>query len=403
MRILLKIKYILLSLLLFIFSTSFYAAEPSLRDKIGQMLIFGFQGKAVDESSPIARSIDEDNIGGVILFDFNPQSQTFDKNIESPDQVKQLNQQLQRLTHNANKAHHRVDLPLLISIDYEGGNVNRLHPRYGFPEIISPKQIAKKSLEDAQASAALMAKTLRTAGFNLNFFPSLDVDVNPENPIIGKRERSFSADPEKVAQYAQVYSQAFGTSKIICTYKHFPGHGSSLTDSHLGFVDVTDTWGEQELTPFLQLLSQPKHCGMVMVAHIVNRKLDVTGAPATLSYTMITGLLRHDLQFDGVVITDDMQMKAITNYYGLATAVTLSINAGADMLIFGNQLVDKFQDSKELIDIIEKKVLSGEISEQRINEAYQRIVQMKKSLQINHMARVKPSSNRIYNRVSNIR
>lgn len=379
-RSILKIKHIFLSFLLCIFSACFYAAEPSLRDKIGQMLIIGFQGKVINEHSSIAYSINQDNIGGVILFDFNQQSQTFDKNIESPEQVKQLNQQLQLLTQNANKLHHRPNLPLLISVDYEGGRVNRLHQRYGFPEILSPKKIGGKSLEEANISAQLMAKTLHSSRFNVDFFPELDVDVNPDNPIIGTLERSFSAVPEVITQYAQVYSRHFLANRIQCAYKHFPGHGSSIADSHLGFVDVTDTWGEQELIPFLQLLSQPNHCGMVMVAHIVNRKLDVTGVPASLSYSMITGLLRHDLQFDGVVITDDMQMKAIANYYGLATAITLSINAGADMLIFGNQLVDKFHGSKELIDIIEKEVRTGEISEQRINEAYQRIVRLKQSL-----------------------
>lgn len=365
---------------LIIFSTSFYAAEPGLRDKIGQMLIIGFHGKVINKDSAIATSINKDNIGGVILFDFNQQSQTFDKNIESPQQVKQLNQQLQLITQDANKLHHRPNLPLLISVDYEGGRVNRLSPRYGFPEIPSPKIIGKGSFANAHRVASLMAKTVHSTGFNLNFFPELDIDVNHENPIIGKLERSFSSDPKLVTQYAQLYSHQFLKHKTECAYKHFPGHGSSLADSHLGFVDVTDTWTEQELTPFLQLLSQSEHCNMVMVAHIVNRKLDVTGVPATLSYSMITGLLRHDLQFNGVVISDDMQMKAIANYYGLSTALTLSINAGVDMLIFGNQLVDKFQDPKELIDIIEQKVISGEIKEERINEAYQRIIKLKQSL-----------------------
>lgn len=205
------------------------------------------------------------------------------------------------------------------------------------------------------------------------------MNINPDNPIIGKKDRSFSSIPEIVTQYAQLYTEQFIKHQIHCSYKHFPGHGSSLSDSHLGFVDISDTWSEQELIPFLQLLSQPNHCDMVMIAHIVNRKLDMTGLPASLSYQIINGLLRHDLKFNGVVITDDMQMKAITNYYGLETAVTLSINAGADMLIFGNQLVEKFQDSTEIIDMIEQKVRSGEISEQRINEAYQRIVKMKRS------------------------
>lgn len=243
----------------------------------------------------------------------------------------------------------------------------------------SAKDVGSMSLERADALAELMANTLKSTGFNLNFFPELDVNINPDNPIIGKKDRSFSSIPEVVTQYAQLYTEQFIKHQIHCSYKHFPGHGSSLSDSHLGFVDISDTWSEQELIPFLQLLSQPNHCDMVMIAHIVNRKLDMTGLPASLSYQIINGLLRRDLKFDGVVITDDMQMKAITNYYGLETAVTLSINAGADMLIFGNQLVEKFQDSTEIIDMIEQKVRSGEISEQRINEAYQRIVKMKSS------------------------
>lgn len=376
----LKLKQLVCILLLSTFTFCIYAKQPTLRDKIGQMLIIGFTGKSVNENSPVGQFIAKDNIGGVILFDYNQQSQTYDKNIESPQQVKQLNQQLQKLTQIANKKNHRQNLPLLISVDYEGGLVNRLSPKYGFPEIPSAKVIGSGSLEQAYPFAKLMAKTLKSAGFNLNFFPELDVDVNPENPVIGKKERSFSSQPEMVTQYAQLYSQQFLTHQIECSYKHFPGHGSSTADSHLGFVDVTDTWTEQELIPFHQLLSQPKHCNLVMIAHIVNRKLDVTGVPATLSHSMITGLLRHDLKFDGVVITDDMQMKAITDYYGLAAALTLSINAGADMLIFGNQLVEKSQNPKELIDIIEQKVISGEIPEQRINEAYQRIVTLKKTL-----------------------
>lgn len=380
MRLQLQIKCITLSFFLILITISFHATAVSLRDKIGQMLIMGFHGKVIDEKSPIAQSIEQDNIGGVILFDFNQQSQTFDKNIENPKQVKELNNQLQKITQIANRKHRRDNLPLLISVDYEGGEVNRLHPRYGFPEIPSAKDVGSMPLELANSSAELMANTLKSAGFNLNFFPELDVNVNPDNPIIGKKGRSFSSVPEVVTQYAQLYTQQFIKHQIQCSYKHFPGHGSSLSDSHLGFVDVSDTWSERELIPFLQMLSQPNHCNMVMIAHIVNRKLDTTGLPASLSYHVINGLLRHDLKFDGVVVTDDMQMKAITNYYGLDTAVTLSINAGADMLIFGNQLVEKLQGSKEIIDMIEQKVQSGEISEHRIDEAYQRIVKMKSSL-----------------------
>jgi beta-N-acetylhexosaminidase len=360
--------------------SSLYAAEPTLRDKIGQMLIIGFHGTVINQHSSIASAINEDNIGGVILFDYNQQSQSFDKNIKSPEQLKNLTQELQELNYKANQSHHREVLPLFISIDYEGGMVNRLHPRYGFPEIPSPKSVGTMSDNDAKNVAQLMAETMSSLGINLDFFPSLDVDVNPENPIIGKKDRSFSSVPLAVSHDANLFSEQFMAHQIQCAYKHFPGHGSSMADSHLGFVDVTDTWSKDELIPYLQAFSQPEHCNMVMIAHIVNRKLDVTGYPASLSYNVISGLLRHDLQFDGVVITDDMQMKAISNYFGVETAITLAINAGADMLIFGNQLVEKFQDPTELIDIIEHKVRIGEISEHRINEAYKRIVNMKRSM-----------------------
>ncbi len=372
-------RSILLALFI-VLSSGLYAAEPSLREKIGQMLIMGFTGKTVNESSLVARYLNDDNIGGVILFDYNFQSQTYDKNIESPEQVKKLNQQLQVLTRRANNKHHRPHLPLLISVDYEGGSVNRLHSRYGFPVIPSAKKVGEKSFEEASEVAKLMADTLSSSGFNLNFSPVLDVDVNPDNPIIGKLGRSFSSDPNGVTQFGQIYSKQFLNQHIECAYKHFPGHGSSLTDSHLGFVDITNTWSIKELTPFLELLSQSQHCDMVMVAHVVNRNLDASGLPATLSNSMISGLLRHDLQFDGVVITDDMQMKAIADYYGLSTALSLAINAGADMFIFGNQLTGQEQDPKELIDLVEEKVHSGEISETKINEAYHRIVKMKASL-----------------------
>lgn len=366
-------------LILCLFSNALYANPPTLREKIGQMLVVGFEGKYVDEHSEIAQSFDRDTIGGVILFDYNPKSQRFDKNIENPEQVQALTTALQKFNTKAAEKHHRRHLPLFISVDYEGGRVNRLSPNHGFPEIPSAKEIGQHPIDDALENAELMAHTLKKSGFNLNYFPVLDVDVNPDNPIIGKLGRSFSADPQAVSYYAEPYSTQFLANNIECAYKHFPGHGSSLADSHLGFVDITDTWTSNELLPFMESLSHPMHCGLVMVAHVVNRNLDITGVPASLSYPIVSGLLRHDLHFEGVVITDDMQMKAISDHYGLADALTQSINAGVDMFIFGNQLSEQPQDPSELIDIIEDKIHSGQISKERINEAYQRIVMMKEN------------------------
>ncbi|ASQ47481.1 glycoside hydrolase family 3 protein [Legionella clemsonensis] len=354
------------------------AGEPSLRDKIGQMLIIGFEGKTIDDTSAVAKAIDKNNIGGVILFDYNYRTQAFDKNIANPEQVKKLNAQLQRANAKANQKHHRPPLPLLISVDYEGGAVNRLKPEYGFPQTVAANEIGKMTPEEANQVATTMAQTLEDAGFNLDFAPDVDVNVNPDNPIIGLLGRSFSDKPEDVAFYSSIFSQDFLQHRIQCVYKHFPGHGSANADSHLGFVDVTDSWQAYELDPYKLLLTNETSCGMIMTAHIVNRNLDESGLPATLSHKILTEILREQLQFNGVIITDDMQMRAISEHFGLEQAITLSVNAGADMLLFGNQLSDKPQDLEEIVNIIETKVKQGKIKEERINDAYQHIVAFKR-------------------------
>lgn len=370
----------LMSLCLFTGSTVHATPDVSLRDKIGQMLLIGFDGKKINAHSPIVKSIEKNNIGGVILFDYNYQTKLYDKNIESPEQVKQLNSDLQYFNLQENLKHHRPRLPLLISVDYEGGYVNRLREQYGFPPTVSAADVGKKSFVEADAIAETMAETLHSAGFNLDFAPVLDVNVNPDNPVIGKLDRSFSADAATVSGYASIYSRHFLNHHIQCAYKHFPGHGSSTKDSHLDFVDVTDTWQTYELEPYQQLLNQDESCGVVMSAHIVNRQLDKSGLPATLSHAILTDLLRNQLHFKGVIITDDMQMKAISDHYGLEQALVLAINAGADMLIFGNNLSAQQQDPEQLVNIIEAKVLSGEISRKRIDDAYQHIKALKQSL-----------------------
>lgn len=356
------------------------ANKVSLRDKIGQMLLIGFDGKKVSAHSSIVKGIEKNNIGGVILFDYDTQKKIYDKNIESPKQVKKLNSDLQYFTEQSNLKKHRPQLPLLISVDYEGGKVNRLSERYGFPETISAAEVGKGSVNEAELRAESMTQTLKSVGFNLNFAPVLDVNVNPDNPVIGKIDRSFSSDPTRVARYASIYSRHFLNQKVQCVYKHFPGHGSSTKDSHLGFVDVSDTWQSYELEPYQQLLNSKDACAVVMTAHIVNSQLDESELPATLSHKILTDLLRDQLDFKGVIITDDMQMKAISDNYSLENALVLTINAGADMLIFGNNLTVKPQDPEQIIDIIEAKVRSGVISPKRINEAYERIVALKKSI-----------------------
>lgn len=352
--------------------------EITLKHKIGQMLLVGFKGTELQPTDLIVEAILEQQIGGVILFDYNYQTKIYDHNISDPAQLKYLTQQLQN--YNKNNMH-----PLLISIDYEGGKVNRLKEKYGFPPALSAAEIGLGTYEKAAHYAYEMAKTLKEMGINLNFAPVLDVNINPDNPVIGKIDRSFSNNPQKVIHYAELFSKAHQDQGILFAYKHFPGHGSSTSDSHLGFVDVTETWQELELEPYYTLLPQFSDCAMVMIAHVVHYGLDNKGYPASLSAAMTQKLLRETLGFNGVVVTDDLQMKAITDQYGLKEALRLAINAGADILVFGNQLVASYQDPKQLVEMIYADVLSGEISLSRIEESYQRICQLKdKSIVSSH-------------------
>lgn len=360
-----------------------YAAtfqEITMKEKIGQMLLIGFKGASLHPEDAIVKAILAQQIGGVILFDYDYQTKKYDHNIKSPAQLKLLTQQLQQYTAQA-AVNNQNDLgPLFISIDYEGGKVNRLKESYGFPKTLSAADIGQLSIEQATQYATQMAETLREEGINLNFAPVVDVNVNPDNPVIGKLGRSFSSDPKKVIEYAEVFAKAYQDHGVICAYKHFPGHGSSTGDTHQGFVDVTETWKEYELDPYKALLQQTNHFSMVMTAHVVHYKLDPKGNPASLSYAMTTELLREQLHYDGVVVTDDLQMKAITDNYGLSDAVRMAVNAGADILVFGNQLEPVPQDPAQIVDMIYQDVKTGKISENRINEAYQRIMRLKQQI-----------------------
>jgi beta-N-acetylhexosaminidase len=303
--------------------------------------------------------------------------------------LKTLTQQLQGYAAQAARLKNNDLSQLIISIDYEGGKVNRLKEKYGFPSTLSAAEIGRGSEENARKQAEQMAATLKNAGINLNFAPVVDVNVNPDNPVIGKLDRSFSADPKKVAEYAAIVANAHRKQTILCAYKHFPGHGSSTKDTHEDFVDITQTWQEYELEPYRELFLTKNEAALVMTAHVVHTGLDSNGYPASLSACITTDLLRNKLNFSGVVVTDDMQMKAITDRYGLAEAVKLAVNAGADMLVFGNNLVAVPQDPQQLVDIIYEHVRTNAISAARIDEAYQRIVRLKHMLQNNFFNKTK--------------
>ncbi len=333
----------------------------------------GFRGLAVDESSTIYQNIQQLGIGGVVLFDVDVPTNTKNRNIRSPEQLANLTAHL----------HSISTIPLIIAIDQEGGQVARLKPEYGFPETVSHEWLGEQNcLSMVRSTTKQMAATLAQNGINLNFAPCVDLKLDPRNPVIAAKARSFSHDPAIVTSLAIEFIKAHHEHGVLCTLKHFPGHGSSTSDSHLGFVDVTHTWWPDELQPYQKLIKLGL-ADAVMTAHVFNARLD-DQFPATLSERVITGTLRRQLGFDGLVFTDDMQMRAITCQFGLETAVAFAVNAGVDILLFGNNCDYDEQIAETVIDLIVKHVESGTIAESRIDESIERIATFKSKLKAVH-------------------
>jgi beta-N-acetylhexosaminidase len=345
------------------------AAADSLEKKIGQMLMVGFYGTQAPKDSAICKAIRTYDIGAVILFDVNPVDPKQPKNIRSVAQVKRLTRQLQACS-------PRHDL--LIAVDQEGGRVQRLKSKYGFyGRFPSAADVARLGTHKAKSVYERMARELRDAGINYDLAPVVDLDINPKNHVIHGLKRAFGGDPETVVRYASVFIDAMHRYGILTSLKHFPGHGSSLGDTHKGFVDVTKLWREKELTPYKLLVNK---ADTVMVAHVFNRKLD-SRYPATLSKKTVEGLLRKKIGFDGVVITDDLQMGAIAKTYTLAQTLRLAIEAGNDILLFGNQIDPKrIYTPEHLVKTVVRLVREGKIKKDRIERSYRRIRKLKASL-----------------------
>jgi beta-N-acetylhexosaminidase len=339
---------------------------PGLDVKIGQMIMVGFRGLAVSDDDPVARDIRMRHIGGVILFDYDVPTHTYGRNIASEKQTRALIASLQR----------QASTPLFIAIDQEGGRISRLKEKNGFPPTVSQKQLGVwDDLKKTRLQADTIAKTLAGLGINVNFVPDVDLDLNPANPVIGKLERSFSPDPAVVTRHAMAIIEAHRRYGVLTAPKHFPGHGSAGGDTHKGIVDVTGHWTPVELEPFRILIRQGM-ADMVMTAHIFNGKLDPVW-PSTLSRKMLTGILREEMGYDGVVISDDMQMKAISAHYGLETAIKQSILAGVDILIFANNSLYEEDIAARVTATIRSLVEKGDIPGERIDASYRRIMKLK--------------------------
>lgn len=343
--------------------------NPSIEQKIGQLLMVGFRGMNVADTSHIIRDIETYHLGGVILFDYDVPSSTPVRNIENFGQVRQLTEELQDL----------ADTPLLIAVDQEGGRVARLKPSRGFPETVSAEFLGDLDMADTtRAYANEQTELLNELGFNVNFAPVVDLNTNPDNPVIGSIQRSYGADPVLVTKHASIVIEEHLQRNILPVIKHFPGHGSAWNDSHVGMADVTDTWQEVELEPYRNL-TETDYQFAVMTAHVMNSNLDEE-LPATLSKNVQTGLLRDEIGFEGMLFSDDMQMDAIRSFYGLEFAIEHALNAGVDMLVFGNNSVYQPDIVPEVVQIIVGLVEQGAVSEERINEAFQRVMNSKRQI-----------------------
>lgn len=384
--------------------------SADLCGKIGQMLIIGFGGLnqdadgkivwqdpdniEVNPQSIIAKNIKQHNVGGIILFTYPfyhnvTGAMIRDRNIKNPKQLAKLTKNLQSYSSD--------DLPLFVAIDQEGGIVDRLPSYLGFNHKTASAQAlgVKEDLVHTRQYADKMAMELYVNHFNVNFAPTLDVNINPLNPIIGAKERSFSADPEIVADQAWQFVQAFHAKGLLATLKHFPGHGSSEGDSHVGFVDVTDTYQRsEELLPY-QILIKRGFQDFIMTTHVINGQIDksqckagkkddrTTWCPGTMSYVTLTELLRKQLGFKGVIVSDDMTMGAIVKEYPLDIALEKAINAGVNMFILANSKEDR---TEEVINMIATLIKKGRVSEAKINQSYQYITQLKQRLKTSNGA-----------------
>ncbi len=345
-----RMKYIILSLFLNVnslFASSF--EEPSLDEKIGSLIWIGFPGTKPEEESVIqVRSlIDDKKISGIILFRHN---------IESPSGLETLIRFLQAPG-------------LIISIDQEGGLVQRLRASNGFKDFPSEKEVGQGSLEDAKTIYTDMAQMVHSNRVNCVLAPVVDVDQDPICSVIGGLKRSFGEDPLIVSTYAKSFIDAMDEHNILTSLKHFPGHGSAYGDTHEGIVDITHTWNrEKELMPYRNLIGSCSAKTTIMTAHLVHKELDEV-YPSTLSKNILTGLLRGELGFRGGIVTDDLHMDAILKNYSFEKSTILALKAGATFLLYSNNPLaakgyDEFQINtmlpNDVIHLVKNQILGGD-------------------------------------------
>lgn len=347
---------------------------------VGRLLCVGIRGAVAGDAlleQDLEACEEAGGVGGVILFDVDVptlrrlQAENVDpreavprapRNVLDPGQLRELVGYLRS----------RLGEELLVCVDQEGGRVARLSPNRGFTADPAASAFARLLPGQRRAAAMRQATQLRDLGFDLNFAPCVDLALEEASEIIAGSGRSFGREPEIVVSAAEAVLDAHAAVGLAACLKHFPGHGSSRGDTHQGMVDVTGTWQRDvELEPYRRLCSRDGVA--VMVAHVLHRHLD-PDLPASLSPAVIEGLLRGELGFDGVVVTDSIDMRAVADRFGPAEAAVAAVEAGADLVIDGFNLEARTEHPAPLLAAaLADGVHTGRISPERIDASLSRL------------------------------
>jgi len=340
------------------------AQAQTLEQMAGQMIVVGFQGSdAADKSvKALAAEIAAGDVGGVMYLKTN---------VKSLKAVKAMNEAFRAAA---------PDLPPFITLDQEGGAVERLTADVGFKELPNAEAVAARlSPEEAETLYAGMAREVAALGFTVNFGPVADLNVNPKNQVISKFGRAFGKSAATVTAYDKAFIAGHHAAGLVTSLKHFPGHGSSTADSHDGFVDISRTWSASELEPYRALIADG-YADMVMIGHLYHDAYAGSGTvklPASLSPEWVDGVLRTELGFKGVVISDDLEMGAIRKLFDLHDTVVRAVNAGVDVLLFSNTAAYSPGLADTVRAILVAEAESDAAFRARIEASYARIVALK--------------------------
>jgi beta-N-acetylhexosaminidase len=310
-------------------------------------------------------------IGGVIFFE---------DNLPSPHAATDLTQAFREAA--------GTSIPLLC-LDQEGGVVSRLRAEHGFEPLPSARSVGSMSRRAAGALYDQTAREMRRLGFNTNLGPVVDLATNPHNRVIEGLGRSFGASPEKVIDCAKAFIDAHRSNHIITALKHFPGEGSASTDTHRSMATITATWNRDELRPFSELTSSG-YADMVMVGHLTHADLTEPDRPASLSPRAVQGLLRTTLAYHGVVVSDDMQMGALTRFFLPDEVILFGIEAGLDVFIYSNRQNADPQMPARIHRVARAALENGRVPQARFEESFLRISILTQSMRVEKAARMEP-------------